>query len=97
MGKSYVASETCLLIAEAGRVLCHLGMFLPVFLHWIYKMKYSCYQQSFVILGRLVYCVVVEKCAVGANKSFQTFMDLGRRSSLNIKQKKKSATKNSLK
>ena len=97
MGKIYVASETCLLIAEADRVLCHLGMFLPVFLHWIYKMKYSCYQQSFVILGRLVYCVVVAKCAVGANKSFQTFMVLGRRSLINVKQKKKSATKNSLK
>ena len=93
MGKIYVASETCLLIAEADRVLCHLGMFLPVFLHWIYKMKYSCYQQSFVILGRLVYCVVVAKCAVGANKSFQTFMDLGRRSLINVKQKKKISNK----
>ena len=48
------ASETCLLIAEADRVLCHLVMFLPVVLHWIYKMKYSCCQQSFVILGWLV-------------------------------------------
>ena len=27
----YAASETCLLIAEADRVLCHLVMFLPVF------------------------------------------------------------------
>ena len=88
MGKIYVASETCLLMAEADRVLCHLGMFLSVFLHWIYKMKYSCYQQSFVILGRLVYWAVVAKCAVGANKSFQTFMDLGRRSLRNVKQKK---------
>ena len=33
----------------------------------------------------------------GANQSFQTFMDLEPRSSLNMKQKKKSATKNSLK
>ena len=42
-----VASETCLLIAEADRVLCHLVTFLPaVFLHWLYKMKYSCYQHS---------------------------------------------------
>jgi len=32
-------------------------MFLPVFLHWIYKMKYSSYQHSFVILGWLVYWV----------------------------------------
>ena len=34
---------------------------------------------------------------VGAKKSFQIFVDLGRRSSLNMKQKKKSATKISLK
>ena len=53
----------CSLIAEADRVLSHLVMFLPVFLHWIYKMKYSSYQHSFVILGWLVYWVVVEKCA----------------------------------
>ena len=48
---------------EADRVLIHLLMFLPVFLHWIYKMKHSSYQHSFVILGWLVYWVVVEKCA----------------------------------
>ena len=63
MWKIYAASETCLLIAEADRVLCHLVMFLPVFLHWIYKMRYSCYRHSFVILGWLVFLVVVEKCA----------------------------------
>ena len=55
MWKIYAASETRLVIAEAYRVLCYLVMFLPVFLHWIYKMKYSCYQHSFVILGWLVY------------------------------------------
>ena len=59
----YAASATCSLIAEADRVLRHLVMFLPVFLHWIGKMKYSSYQHSFVILGWLVYWVVVEKCA----------------------------------
>ena len=31
--------------------------------HWIYKMKYSCYQRSSVILGWLVYWAVVGKCA----------------------------------
>ena len=36
---------------------------LTLFLHWFYKMKYSCYQHSFVILGWLVYWFVVEKCA----------------------------------
>ena len=34
--------ETCLLIAEVDRVLCHLVMFFTVFLYWMYKMKYSC-------------------------------------------------------
>ena len=34
--------ETCLLIAETDRVLCNLVMFLTVFFHWMYKMKYSC-------------------------------------------------------
>ena len=47
--------ETCLLIAEADRVLCHLGMFLTVFFYWMYKMKYSCYQDSSVIHGWFVY------------------------------------------
>ena len=27
--------------AEADRVLCQLVMFLTVFFHWMYKMKYS--------------------------------------------------------
>ena len=40
--------ETCLLIVEAVRVSCHLVMFLTVFFYWIYKMKYSCYQDSSV-------------------------------------------------
>ena len=34
------------LTAEADRVLCQLVMFLTVFLHWMYKMKFSCYQES---------------------------------------------------
>ena len=33
------------------RVLCQLVMFLTVFFHWMYKMKYSCYQESSVIHG----------------------------------------------
>ena len=48
--------QTCLLIAEAVRVLCHLVMFLTVFFYWMYKMKYSCYQDSSVIHGWFVYC-----------------------------------------
>ena len=41
--------ETCLLIAEAHRVLCHLVMFKTVFFYLMYKMKYSCYQDCSVI------------------------------------------------
>ena len=39
------------LTAKADRVLCQLVMFLTVFFHWIYKMKFSCYQESSVIHG----------------------------------------------
>ena len=46
--------ETCLLIAEAVRVLCHLVMFLTLFFYWMYKMKNSCYQDSSVIHGCFV-------------------------------------------
>ena len=53
--------QTCLLIAEAVRVLCHLRMFLTVFFYWMYKMKYSCYQDSSVIHG-LFLALLVEKC-----------------------------------
>ena len=55
--------ETCLRITEAGKVLCHLVMFLSVFFNWMYKMKYSCYQDFSVIPGWFVYWVLVEKCA----------------------------------
>ena len=55
--------ETCLLIAEADRVLCHPVMFLTVVLYLMYKMKYSCYQDSSVTHGWFVYWVLVEKCA----------------------------------
>ena len=43
--------------AEADRVLCQLMMFFNVFFHWMYKMKCSCYQESFVIHGWFVYWV----------------------------------------
>ena len=45
------------LAAEADRVLCQLVMFLTVFFHWMYKMKFCCYQESSVIHGWFVYCV----------------------------------------
>ena len=39
------------LTAQADRVLCQRVMFLTVFLHWMHKMKFSCYLESFVIHG----------------------------------------------
>ena len=47
------------MIAEADRVLCHLVMFLTVLVfHCIYKMKYSCFQDSSVIHDWSVYWVI---------------------------------------
>ena len=58
MRKMYAASWNLFtLTAEADRVFCQLVMFLTVFFHWMYKMKYSCYQESSVILGWFVYWV----------------------------------------
>ena len=58
MWKIYAASwKLFTLTAEADRVLCQLVMFLTVFFHWMYKMKYSCYQESSVIHGWFVYWV----------------------------------------
>ena len=52
MRKIYAASWNLFtLTAEADRVLCQLVMLLTVFFHWMYKMKYSCYQESSVIHG----------------------------------------------
>ena len=58
MWKIYAASETFFTDSWSWQSFSHLVMFLPVFLHWVYKMKYSCYQHSFVILGWFVYWVV---------------------------------------
>ena len=38
------------LTAEADRVLCQLVMSLTVFSHWMYKMKFSCYQEYSLLL-----------------------------------------------
>ena len=54
MRKIFAASSNMsTLTAEAARVLCQLS----VFFHWMYKMKYSCYQESYVIHGWFVYWV----------------------------------------
>ena len=52
MRKIYAVSRILLtLTAEAERVLCQLVMFLTVYFHWMYKIKFSCYQEPFVIHG----------------------------------------------
>ena len=56
MRKIYAAScDLFILTAVADRVLCQLVMFLTVFFQWIYKMKYSCCQESSGIHGWFVY------------------------------------------
>ena len=51
--------DTCSMIAEEDRVLCHLVMFLTVFFYWMYKIKSSCYQDSSVFHGWFVSCAFV--------------------------------------
>ena len=56
--KIYAASwKLFTLTAKADRVCCQLVMFLTIFFHWMYKMKYSCHQESSVIHGWFVYWV----------------------------------------
>ena len=58
MRKIYAACwKLFTLTAEADRVLCQLVIFLTVFFHWMYKIKYSCYQESPVIHGCFIYSV----------------------------------------
>ena len=47
--------ESCLLIAEADRVLSHPVMFLSAFFRWMHKMKYGYYLDSSVIHSWFVY------------------------------------------
>ena len=67
MRKIYAASWNLFtLTAEAERVLCQLVMFLTVFFHCMYKMKYSCYQGLSVIRDWFVYwvfCWLIAKIA----------------------------------
>ena len=51
------SSKLFTLTAEADRVLSQLVMFLTVFFHWMYKMKYSCYQECSLFHGWFVYWV----------------------------------------
>ena len=59
--ENYAASWNLFtLTAEADIVLCQLVIFLTVFFHWMYKMKYSCYQE----LSR-VFCHLWPVCLLG--------------------------------
>ena len=60
-GKFMQHLDTCLLIAEVDRVLCHLVIFLTVFLSWLHKLKYRCLQYS--SMSALFIGFLVEKCA----------------------------------
>ena len=52
MRKIYASSWNLFtLTAEADRVLCQRVLFLTVFFHWMYKLKFSSYQESSVIHG----------------------------------------------
>ena len=58
MRKIYTVSWNLFtLTAEADRVLWQLVKFLTVFFYWMYKMEYSCYQDSSVIHGWFVYWI----------------------------------------
>ena len=62
MRKIYAASWNLFtLTAEADRVLCQLVMFLTIFFHWMYKMKFSCYQKSSLFMSSLFIEFLVEK------------------------------------
>ena len=73
MRKIYAASWNLFtLTAEADRVLCQHVMFLTVFSHWMYKMKYSCYQESSVtvfIAGLFIGFLVAKCVACQSRKS----------------------------
>ena len=67
-GKCMHHLESCLLRQlKLPEFLCQLVTFLTIFFHWMYKMKYSCYQESSVIHGWFVYWVLVEKCVACQN------------------------------
>ena len=51
MWRIYAPWNLFTLTAEADRVLWQLVMFLTAFFHWMYNMKFSCYQESSVIHG----------------------------------------------
>ena len=87
MKKIYTASWNLFTsTAEADRVFCPFVKFFTVFFHWMYKMKYSCYQQSSVIHGWFLYWIFgwemrrLSKLEIGfrmTSFSFFTLLDTG--------------------
>ena len=51
-----------ILFAGADRVLCHLLMFLTVFFHCMYKMKYRCTKILLLFMAGLFIGFLVDKC-----------------------------------
>ena len=63
--KIYAASRKLFTLrAEADRGLSQLVMYVTVFFHWMYKMKYSCYQESYVIHGLFIGSLVEKSVAL---------------------------------
>ena len=54
IGQNLTGEFMCTIYAASGNFPLIAVMFLTVFFHWMYKMKYSCYEDSSVIQG-LVY------------------------------------------
>ena len=53
--------ESCLLIAEADRVLSHPVIFLSAFFHWMYKMNTATIQIRLSFIAGLFIGIVVER------------------------------------
>ena len=68
--KIYAVPGNLLLVAEADRVLFRLVMFLTAFFHWKKKIKYSCHQDSSVIMTGLIIVFMAEKCTACQSNSF---------------------------
>ena len=77
MRRIYAASWILFtLTAEGNRVLCRLVMFVTVFFHWMHKMKFSCYQESSVIHGYLVFGLEINTSLVKVGNPISDGIDL---------------------
>ena len=46
---------------KGDRILCQLVMFVTIFFHWMYKMKFSCNQEFLLFMASLFIGFLVEK------------------------------------